>query len=419
MLARLPIWRPSQLESWQRNQLVLVLAVGIAFLGIDFSQPFLPLFVVYLGVTDVGEAALWSGFIVGVAPLTAAIMGPIWGSLADRFGRKMMVLRALVMIGLMSVAIGLAPNVYWAFAARLVLGLVAGFTPLAMALAIQAGPRERMGQAVGMVQAAQFLPLAIAPPIGGLISDHFDLRVNFYLSGAVVLLAVALLFFMFKEEPASEPVSQARKGSAPVKGGMLTMLALPGFGAALLILFSAQFADRTLPAMLPLYLQEIKTPQSFLATATGLVVSAGAVAAALSAALYGRLSTPGNSRRLLMLALGGGVLCSIPLAFTTSWEQVLGLRTLLGLLAGGSMALAYALGARIAPPERSGLALGLLASCNMIGGAAAPVVAGLLGRLNLHWVFLANAAVFLLALLVALTLLRRVGSGEVRDRSPS
>jgi MFS family permease len=120
-----------------------------------------------------------------------------------------------------------------------------------------------------------------------------------------------------------------------------------------------------------------------------------------------------------MLALAGGALCSVPLALTAEWMQVLVLRTLVGLVAGGSMALAYTLGARIAPAGQSGLALGLLASCNMIGGASAPVVAGLLGRLNLQWVFLANAGLYLLALAVAFSLPRRASSASGQERTAS
>jgi DHA1 family multidrug resistance protein-like MFS transporter len=411
--------RPGQLEPWQRNQMILVLTVGTTMLGVDFSQPFLPLFVVFLGVTDVGEAAIWSGILVGIAPLSAAVMTPIWGSMADRFGYKMMVLRALLMISLTSIAMGASPNIQWAFVGRLLMGAMAGFTPLAMALAINAGPRERMGQAVGMIQAAQFVPLAIAPPIGGLISDRFGLRANFYLSGVIVLLAALVLFFLFKEDCTDQVAAPARKDAPTGRAAAFGLLALPGFAAALFMLYASQFADRTLPVVLPLYLTEVETPPDFLATATGLVVSAGAIAAAISAAIYGRRAGPSNTRRLLMLALGGGALCSLPLALSTEWQQVLVLRTALGLVAGGAMALAYTLGARIAPAERSGLALGLLASCNMIGGASAPLVAGLLGRLNLQWVFLANALMYLLALAVAFSLPGRAGSGSSRERTAS
>jgi MFS transporter, DHA1 family, multidrug resistance protein len=70
-------------------------------------------------------------------------MGPFWGSMADRFGRKPMVLRSLILISLMQFAMAVVPDVHWLLAARFVHGVVAGFTPMAMALAISIGPREK------------------------------------------------------------------------------------------------------------------------------------------------------------------------------------------------------------------------------------------------------------------------------------
>src|SRR4029079_8266217 len=138
--------------------------------------------------------------------------------------------------------------------------------------------------------------------------------------------------------------------------------------------------DKSLPPILPLFLVELNTPKDQLATITGLVVSAGAIAAARAATLYGGRSTPETTRRLLMIALAGGAFCSLLLGLvTTTWQQVLVLRLMLGLLAGGTLSLGYALGARLAPREHSGLTLGILASCGQIGSASAPLLAGVLG----------------------------------------
>ena len=59
-------------------------------------MPFLPLYFQQLGVTDVGEIAMWSGLSLGVTPALTALLSPFWGRLADRFGRKIMVERSLV-----------------------------------------------------------------------------------------------------------------------------------------------------------------------------------------------------------------------------------------------------------------------------------------------------------------------------------
>jgi MFS family permease len=126
----------------------------------------------------------------------------------------------------------------------------------------------------------------------------------------------------------------------------------------------------------------------------------------MSAMIFGRLATPGNTRRLLLVALAGGALCSAPLAFTSGWPQVLGLRLLLGLLAGGALSLAYVLGARLAPPDRSAFTLSTLASGGQLGGAVAPMFAGALGQFSLRAVFLANSVAYLIALALAVLMPR-------------
>jgi DHA1 family multidrug resistance protein-like MFS transporter len=395
-LTRRRRFRP--LEPWQRDQYLVVATVALAHVAFDLTQPFIPLYVRELGVTDLAEAAFWSGLVVGVGPLCSGIMGPIWGSLADRYGRKSMVLRAMVMIGLMQVAMAFVPNVQWLLGLRVVMGLFAGFTPMAMALAISVSPRERMAQAIGMVQAAQFLPLAIGPTIGGMISDAFGLRANFVLTGVILIVPTALLYFMVKETGYGGQSGRRGSGSAGARGSALTILALPGFAAGLAIVFLARFTDRALPPILPLYLIELDTPSAQLATITGFVVAVGAVAAACSSMLYGRWSRPENTRRLLIVALAGGAAFSALLAVARSWPEVVVIRVLLGLLAGGTMSLAYTMGARLAPASQAGLTLSMLSSCGQLGGAVSPMMAGLIGQISLSYALMTNAAAYVVAL---------------------
>jgi DHA1 family multidrug resistance protein-like MFS transporter len=395
---RRPRFRP--LEPWQRDQYVVVATVALAHIAFDLTQPFIPLYIrEELGVTDIQEAAFWSGLVVGTGPLCGALMGPVWGMVADRYGRKPMVLRAMIMIGLMQMAIAFAPDVQVLLGLRVIMGLFAGFTPMAMALAISVSPREKMAQAIGMVQAAQFLPLAIGPTIGGVISDTLGLRANFILTGVLLIIPVLLLFFMVKEAGYGES-TRKRKADVP-RGSALAMLALPGFAAGLGIVFLARFTDRSLPPILPLYLIELNTPSAQLATITGFVVASGAVAAACSSMLYGRWSQPENTRRLLLIALGGGAILSVLLALVRSWPEVVVVRILLGLLAGGTMSLSYTMGARLAPSSHTGLTLAMLSSGGQLGGALSPMMAGLIGQISLVYALLANAGAYLFALALA------------------
>ena len=404
-MALWPLRRPrlGPLEPWQRDQYVVVLTVALAHIAFDLTQPFIPLYVFELGITDLAEASFWSGVIVGIGPLMGSIMGPFWGALADKYGRKPMVLRALLMIGVMQVAIAFVTDIYTLVGLRIIMGIFAGFTPMAMALAIAVGPREKMAHAIGLVQAATFLPLAIGPTIGGVLSDTYGLRFNFMLTGVLLLIPALLLYVMVKETGyGGAKKDQAEAGEKlGRRASLLSLLLLPGFGASLAILFMTRFTDRALTPVLPLYLVELDTPSSQLATITGFVVASGAIAAAGSSVLYGRWARPENTRRLLIIALAGGAIFSAGIAFVSGWVEVALLRVALGLLAGGSMSLAYTMGAHLAPASRSGLTLSTLSSCGQLGGALAPIAAGAIGGVSLAYVFLANASAYVVALVLA------------------
>jgi DHA1 family multidrug resistance protein-like MFS transporter len=328
-------------------------------------------------------------------------MGPFWGALGDRLGHRMMVVRALAMIALMQLASGFVPDVRWLLICRVIMGLFAGFTTMVMALAITVAPREKMSQAIGLVQASQLAPTAFGPLIGGVLSDTLGLRANFITTGLLLVVPAVLLTLLVDEGSYASKPSRPNREASDGRNPVFSLLLFPPFLASLGILFVARFADRALPPILPLYLIQLDTPTAQLATITGFVVASGAIAAACSAVLYGRRLRPENVRRLLLVALVGGGLVTFLLSQTQSWVQVAGVRLLLGLLAGGAITLAYTMGARHAPAGRSGLTFSVLGSCGQLGAAVSPMLAGVLSQTGLRTVFLANGAAYLLAAALA------------------
>ncbi|MDP8921612.1 MAG: MFS transporter [Chloroflexota bacterium] len=303
------------------------------------------------------------------------------------------------------------------------MGVFAGFTSMSLALAVSVTPRERMSQTIARVQAAQIAPAAIGPLIGGPLADLLGQRATFMITGALLLVPIALIAVVLKES-ADAPSPDKPAAKVPARGGsMLGLMLLPGFAAAVAILFLTRFTERAIQPIVPLYLIELQTPAALLATITGVAVSGGAVAATCSSLLYGRWAQPATIRRVLVAALAGAAACAALFALARGWPEVIGLRLLLGLLAGGTISLAYTLGARLAPPERAATTMALLASWGMLGSAVAPILAGMLGRLSLRAVFVATAAAYLLAaLLVALPAIRRAravgGQPSIEAESP-
>src|SRR5262245_14039705 len=158
-------------HSWRRNLFAVTAASFIGFTGFTLVMPFLPLYLQQLGVTDVGEIALWSGLSLGVTPGVTALMSPLWGRLADRTGRKIMVLRSLASFVLVFTAMAFVTKAWHIFALRALQGLFAGYGAMTLAMAADSAPRDRTAQAIGIVQTAQRLGPALGPVIGGTVAQ--------------------------------------------------------------------------------------------------------------------------------------------------------------------------------------------------------------------------------------------------------
>ncbi len=197
-------------EGWRRNVWALALVVFVAFVGFQFFSPFLPLYVRELGVSDPRRIALWSGVLAAVTPAVSGLLGPLFGRLADRFGRKMMLIRSLAGFVVIIAAMGLVRSVAQLFLARLLQGLFAGFTPMAMALASASAPPDKIAAAIGMVQSAQLLSAAIGPAAGGWVASRFGIRYAFFVTAGMCALALVGLMGLFHEVGAVGPGTRAR-----------------------------------------------------------------------------------------------------------------------------------------------------------------------------------------------------------------
>ena len=392
---RLARWRPGlPAERWQRQVFVLAVASFISFTGFTFVIPFLPLYIQELGIVDPGEVALWSGVTFGISPLLGGLLGPIWGRVADRFGYKPMVQRSLGCFFILLIGMAFVQNVYQLFGLRLLLGMVGGFGALAMALASAAAPRERVAQAIASVQTAQLLSGVGGPFIGGLVADSVGLRPSFFVAAAACGAAFVLITLGYDERRAGETSGERRRSSRSLRH----LLTLPNFAAMLLAIFGINFIDRSFGPLLALYVLWLGAPAAATATIAGLIISSGAIAAAISANLAARWAAPERVRRLLLLSLGAGVVLCLPIALATEWWQLLLFRPLLALFAGGSLTLAFTFGSLSFPRDGRATAFSVLSSAALLGTALSAPVSGLLAQISLRaiWGFDALLYVFVL-----------------------
>jgi DHA1 family multidrug resistance protein-like MFS transporter len=382
----MPRWR---LPRWQRNVWALALTVFVAFVGFQFFSPFLPLYIRELGVTDPGRIALWSGVLAAVTPAISGLMGPLFGRLADRFGRKVMLIRSLAGFVVIIAAMGLVTSVEQLLLTRVVMGFFAGFTPMAMALASVSAPREHVPAAIGMVQSAQLLSSAIGPAIGGYVAEHLGIRYAFFVTAGTCVLALLALILLFEEVTPGERGSAARP-SVP-RLPLRDVFQYPHFPLVLGLLLVAQFLERGLGLLIPLQVAHLPGVSAMAAT-SGAIISVSAVAATISANAAARLSREISSARLLTLGfLIGGPLCAA-MALAHSWWTLLLLRTAVALCLGCALTLSYSLGAAIVPSDNRGAAFGWLGMGTQIGTAASPLVTGAVAAASIPGAFVMEGA---------------------------
>jgi DHA1 family multidrug resistance protein-like MFS transporter len=373
----------------RRNLLVTVAMVFAVFTGFAFVLPFLPLFVRDLGVEEPQEAALWAGVLIGIAPLLAGLLAPVWGRLADRHGHKGVAIKALVSYVVILALTAAVTSVGQLLVLRIGIGLFGGIGPLGLAMATAQAPREETGRAVGLVQAAQILSAAIGPFAGGVLADTIGTRRTFLVTAGVCALALALVALFYEERGPAE-----RRAAGP-SASFSAVTAVPGVVALLVVLFVVNFIGRSFTPILPLHLQDLGVPPGRLASATGVLISAYSVAAALSAMALGRLSRRHAPRTLLVVTLLGGAAAVLPMALVPRFDMLLGLAVLLGLVAGGSLTLCYTIGGLMVPDQVRTTAFGFFSGAALFGGAVSPTAAGLVAHVQLRGIYWVDALLYL------------------------
>lgn len=378
------------LEQWRKNQIAVSASASGVWLGNTLVIPFLPLFVRQLGVEGTSALAFWTGVLLAVSPGLAALSGPVWGRIGDRYGLKLVTARAAAGNALCWFLMAFCSNVWQALAVRIALGFLGGFNSISVAAVTQLAPREKTSRVIGALQSTQVLSAAIGPLAGGFLAQSIGIRNTFLATALVTCGSFLSIVFLYRDgDRTSESTEEAR---SPRRSR--AYLRRPEYLIPMLVLFSIQMTDRSYTPVIPLFLEQLGTPEASLATLAGAVFSGAALGESFSAWLSGRLAASGRVRRLLLirLALGIGILTPMALAATVATFVLW--RVTLAFVAGGMLTLAYSAAAEVIPGEERGTGYSLLSSTLMLGGSCGPVVAGLISGIGLRTVFLFNIAVY-------------------------
>ena len=395
----------SVMESWKVN--LISVWFGCFFTGLAISQilPFLPLYVSQLGVSSHEALSMWSGLTFSVTFLVSAIVSPMWGSLADRKGRKLMLLRASLGMAIAILLQAFATNVWQLFILRAIMGLTSGYIPNAMALVASQVPRERSGWALSTLSTAQISGVIGGPLMGGFLADHVGLRAVFFITAILLVVSFLVTLFLIKE--GGRPVvskSERLSGRA-----VFATLPYPGLMISLFVTTMViQLCNGSVGPILALFIKSMAPDSSNIAFLSGMIAAVPGVSALISAPRLGKLGDRIGTARILMATLIFAVILFFAMSFVTSPLQLGVLRFLLGFADGAMLPAVQTLLVKYSSDQVTGRIFGYNQSCMLLGNVACPHIgAYVYAQAGLRGVFAAPAVVVLLNIIQLAFALRR------------
>lgn len=386
---------------WRRNLYILFFTQVVSTAGFSLVVPFLPLYVEELGASSFGSVEFWSGLAYSAQAVTMALSAPFWGTVADRYGRKLMLVRANLGGAVILAAMGFCRSAEQLVILRALQGFVTGTIPAASALVAATSPRERSGEALGMIQMGAWVGVSVGPLIGGVIGDLFGFRESFWVTGCLLAFSSVAVMLWVRED-FRRPVSADRSGMFAGYRRLVGSMQLIGLYAITFL----QSVGRTL--ILPvaaLFVMQLMESRSGVASVTGLLMGTKAFTGSISAVWLGRLSDRVGHRKVLALSALSAVIFYLPQPFVQHAWQLVVLQALSGIADGGIIPAVGALINLATPPGNQGTTFGMNTSINSAGRGIAPLLGGVFAMgFGLRGVFALTAVVYAVAIVAALRL---------------
>ena len=184
---------------WKRNLIVLCGAQFLTLTGFSAYMPFIPYYVQELGVESNALVVAWLAAYNTGGAIAMMVSAPIWGSLADRVGRKPMVVRATLAGAVFALGLSLTQTPLQLVVVRILQGIFCGTVSAAITLVATETPDEYLGRGLGAMQAAQYVAFALGPLVGGVAADGLGYRAVFLISGVMMLVAAVAIAGLARE----------------------------------------------------------------------------------------------------------------------------------------------------------------------------------------------------------------------------
>lgn len=377
-----------------------LLTCNVLFMSASYTMiiPFLPMYLTNeLGVDDT-SVSLWAGLSFSVTFFVSAVMAPIWGRIADRKGKRLMAMRASLLIAISYLLGGIVTSPEQLIIVRVFQGFASGLWPMDLAIMTLYAPQERLGFSLGIMQGTLTAGGVVGPLLGGVLAELFGMRTSFYIGGLALFINFLAFTFIIKEPPmpkSTVPLTAEEKNP-------MHLWHIPILRTMMIVSTLAQMVLYILMPVITTYIKALAGSMDNIVFVAGAVFSLSGIAGAIAAPLWGIYGTRRSYFNSMFLAmLFGGIMFTLQGIPDTLMPFAV-MQFGVGLFIAGIQPSLNAIIAQHTPPQLKGSVFGLLFSAQQIGGAAGPLLGGVVATyLGMHYLFpTAGTILLLLALFV-------------------
>ena len=365
-----------------------VLTGNVIFMASSYTMliPFLPMYLTHeLGV-PFEDVNLWSGAVFSASFVVSAIMAPIWGRLADTRGKRLMAIRASLLLSVSYFLGGVVSSPLELVGMRTFQGFAAGLWPMDLAIMTLYAPPDKLGVCLGVMQSAMTAGGVIGPLLGGVLAEAFGMRASFFVASAALMLNCIVFIFIIKEPPdPSRKEAAERKKDAP---GAFSLLRVPVLRALLFSSATMQMVILILQPIMTTYITTLAGNLPNIIFVSGLIFSLGGFAGVIAAPGWGWF---GQHKGYLLAASIAIPLAGVGLFIQGSVTNLYvygAMQFVCGLFFCGVHPSLNALLAKNTAPSVKGSIFGLMFAAQQIGSIMGPVLGGTVATwLGMKYVF--------------------------------
>ncbi|MET0960869.1 MAG: MFS transporter [Psychrobacillus psychrotolerans] len=381
----------------KRNFTIMWFSIFLVSATMTMIMPFLSLYINTMGDFSEAYVQKWSGLVFGATFVSAFLMSPIWGRIADKYGYKPILIINGFGIAISVLLMGFVNSVEAFFVLRLFMGIVTGFIPTSLAFISSQTPKKIAGKTMGTLQMGSVSGTLFGPIIGGLLADTFGFQYTFMITATAVSIAALMVLFgiheIRKEKKEGDHEYSRKTVISSIFHHRLVLNVLMITSLIQIGLFSIQ-------PLLSLYVSQL-TNSKEVALLAGITFSATGVGSLLFARTWGKLGDSIGYEKILSFLLIIAFVFIVPQAFVTELWQLIILRFLFGIASGGLIPITTALIRREAPIEVQGELMGYNTSFRFLGNIIGPMFGGFIsGYIGISSVFFVTGALFLIAFVI-------------------